>query len=305
MSGSRTPTPSFYRELPECSTGCDDALVRNTSDGRPSVSGNSNTVDPPVASSSPNAEGLHTPPVLRLPSRQALGSTVTYSDLPDGYSAVARSLKVLPTASEGQLAYIPDGWIELVDDEDSVAIVVASGNRSGSAFVSNSVITHRKLRFLLNDAVGWYLKAQDVADNTVQLYTSEQSPGPDDDETDGPQGLRYLQLQAEGAQLTTPHVRDMDPPPRKNTSITTILALVGVFTLVAVGIGLMESELGQLNQDVVQDVINTIHAFHALAQMFVITIWSFSLWVYSFLIRTMVYVMPLVHRLLSAANLYL
>ena len=97
----------------------------------------------------------------------------------------------------------------------------------------------------------------------------------------------------------------MDPPPRKNTSITTILALVGVFTLVAVGIGLMESELGQLNQDVVQDVINTIHAFRALAQMFVITIWSFSLWVYSFLIHAMIYVMPLVHRLLSAANLYL
>ena len=60
---------------------------------------------------------------------------VTYSDLPGGYRTVIRELEpvVLPQSAQPggsttspSLVFSPKGWVEVVDDPDSVAVIIVS-----------------------------------------------------------------------------------------------------------------------------------------------------------------------------------
>lgn len=98
---------------------------------------------------------------------------VTYSDLPDGYDAVATEVELAPRVVNGEIAYAVQGWLAVLDDPESVAVLLVwlgclryhalltpfcgqarriPGAADGD-YTTCGVITHRKLRFLLKDAI--------------------------------------------------------------------------------------------------------------------------------------------------------
>ncbi|KAI9070033.1 hypothetical protein FKP32DRAFT_1670727 [Trametes sanguinea] len=206
-------------------------------------------LDPTATGPARGARRYFGTPRVYIPSNRKLSSTVTYSDLPDGYKTVVRELEVVQGAERlthpgdaehpppaGTLVFSAKGWKEVVDSPESIAVLIVSHDASERAYGATLSITHRKLRHLLNDAVRWYMAAQGKLDSELLTVYVEKG---DTDFTRStlPDGLMFFDVDADGRLFQQPSSRRIPSPvPRfglYSLMVTSACAIVGVILLFA------------------------------------------------------------------------
>ncbi|KAH9855539.1 hypothetical protein C2E23DRAFT_857719 [Lenzites betulinus] len=124
-----------------------------------------------------------------------LTSTVTYSDLPDGYDRVAGQTRAALVVQGRDPVLVPQGWVRFIENPDSLAALVVSPGRDGH-YRPVVGITHRKLRYVLQDAIDWYLKENDIDGTSVNATFMEIDDGDVAIRRKTPTGVSYMRVLA-------------------------------------------------------------------------------------------------------------
>ncbi|KAI9060070.1 hypothetical protein FKP32DRAFT_1679352 [Trametes sanguinea] len=195
-------------------------------------------------------------PQVQIPKNGRLSSTVTYSDLPGGYKTVTRELEMVDSASDHRfgspdsrdaLVFSEKGWKELLDDPDSIALLVVSNNAIGRRYHAVVSITHRKLRYLLSDAVRWYMAARgDRSDDLLTVYI--ESGEHEFSKSTLPEGLTFFNVDPNGSIFQQPSSRRIPPPMNlRALNIALACARLSFFLLLSAGLVVLFIRLAHLS----------------------------------------------------------